>query len=110
MELHILDRIYIPAILPGENNFTDFNLKRNIIKKVAITEEDVAKYEIKEAPEEQKTKWNPVTDRDNPLVVDFTSEELAYLKSACEKLADKPAPDNLWATVEKIYAAALATA
>ena len=49
-------------------------------------------------------------DRENPLIVDFTTEELAYLKSACEKLADKPAPDNLWATVEKIYAAALATA
>ena len=37
---------YIPAILPSENNFTDFNLKRNIIKKVALTEEDAAKYEI----------------------------------------------------------------
>lgn len=110
MELHILDRIYIPAILPSENNFTDFNLKRNIIKKVALTEEDAAKYEITENAEEHQTKWNPVTDRENPLIVDFTTEELAYLKSACEKLADKPAPDNLWATVEKIYTAALATA
>lgn len=110
MELHILDRIYIPAILPSENNFTDFNLKRNIIKKVALTEEDAAKYEITENAEERQTKWNPVTDRENPLIVDFTTEELAYLKSACEKLADKPAPDNLWATVEKIYTAALAAA
>ena len=110
MELHILDRIYIPAILPAENSFMDFNLKREITKKVALTEADAEKYHIKEDAENKRTTWDPALDRDNPLIVDFTPQELAYLKSACEKLADKPAPDNLWATVEKIYAAAQATA
>lgn len=106
MELHIIDRIFIPSILPAENTFMDFNMKREIIKKVAITEADAEKYSIKEDKENQRTTWNAELDRDSPLAVDFTSQELAYLKSACEKLADKPAPDNLWTTIEKIYEAA----
>lgn len=110
MELHIIDRIYIPAILPAENTFMDFNMKREIIKKVGITEEDAKKYHIEEDTENKRTVWDINIDRENPLVVDFTKQELDYLKSACEKLADKPAPDNLWTTVEKIYAAAQAEA
>lgn len=110
MELNIIDRIYIPTILPAENTFMDFNMKRGIIKKVALTEADVEKYHIQEDAENKRTKWDPQIDRENPLVVDFTREELAYLKTACEKLADTPAPDNLWGTVEKIYAAAQPTA
>lgn len=106
MELNIIDRIYIPAILPQENTFMEFNLKRGIINKVSITQEDAEKYHIKEDTKNKRTTWDIDIDRENPLVVDFSREELAYLKSACEKLADKPAPDNLWATVEKIYAAA----
>ncbi len=110
MELHIIDRIYIPTILPAENTFMDFNLKRGIINKVAITQEDVEKYHIEEIKEERRTKWDINVDRENPLMVDFSRDELNYLKAACEKLADTPAPDNLWATVEKIYAAAQAQA
>lgn len=110
MELHIIDRIYIPTILPAENTFMDFNLKRGIINKVAITQEDVEKYHIEENKEERRTKWDIDIDRENPLMVDFSHDELDYLKIACEKLAGTPAPDNLWATVEKIYAAAQAQA
>lgn len=106
MELNVIDRIYIPTILPAENNFMDFNLKREIIKKVSLTEADVEKYNIKEDTENRKTTWDINADRENPLVVEFSKQELDYLKTSCEKLSDKPAPDNLWATVEKIYNAA----
>lgn len=106
MELNIIDRIYIPSILPQENSFMDFNLKRGIINKVALTKEDAEKYNIKEDTENRRTTWDIEADRNNPLIVDFTRAELDYLKAACEKMADKPAPDTLWATVEKIYAAA----
>ena len=88
----------------------DYNLKRSIIKKVGINKEDVEKYNIKEDAENKRTTWDINADRENPHVVDFTEQELAYLKSACEKLSDTPAPDYLWDTVEKIYAAAQATA
>jgi hypothetical protein len=110
MELNVIDRIYIPTILPTENTFMDFNMKREIIKKVALTAEDAKTYNIQEDVENKRTTWDINKDRENPLVVDFSKQELEYLKAACEKLADKPAPDNLWATVEKIYAAVQASA
>lgn len=105
MELNIIDRIYIPSILPAENTFMDFNMKREILKKVTITPDDIEKYNIKEDKENNRTTWDINKDRENPLNVDFSKQELDYLKTACEKLADKPAPDALWATVEKIYKA-----
>ena len=110
MKLHIIDRISIPSILPSENSFMDYNLKRSIIKKVSINKEDVEKYKIKEDAENRRTTWDINIDRENPLVVNFTEQELVYLKNACEKLSDTPAPDYLWDTVEKIYEEAQKTA
>lgn len=105
MKLNILDRIYVPTILPSENTFMEFNLKRSIIQKVTLTPEDVAMYNITEDEANNRTTWDISKDQDCPLDVDFTQQELDYLKRACEMLADKPAPDNLWLTVEKIYSA-----
>lgn len=106
MELNIIDRIYLPTILPAENTFMDFNMKREILKKVSLTPDDIEKYNIKEDKENHRTTWDINKDREEPLHVDFSKQELEYLKSACEKLADTPAPDALWTTVEKVYQAA----
>ena len=70
------------SILPAENSFMDYNLKRSIIKKVGLNKEDVEKYNIKEDTENKRTTWDINADRENPHIVDFTAEELAYLKSA----------------------------
>lgn len=106
MELHIKDRIYIPQLLPQSNNFMGFNLKREIIKKVALTVDDKETYSIEEDKENNRVVWNVEKDREQPLVVDFTKDEIEYLKTACEKLAEAPYPDDFWITVEKIYDAA----
>lgn len=106
MELHIKDRIYIPQLLPQSNNFMGFNLKREIIKKVALTVDDKETYSIEEDKENNRVVWNVEKDREQPLVVDFTKDEIEYLKAACEKLAEAPYPDDFWITVEKIYDAA----
>lgn len=106
MELHIKDRIYIPQLLPQSNNFMGFNLKREIIKKVALTVDDKETYSIEEDKENNRVVWNVEKDREQPLVVDFTKDEIEYLKAACEKLAEAPYPDDFWMTVEKIYDAA----
>lgn len=106
MELHIKDRIYIPQLLPQSNSFMGFNLKREITKKVALTAEDQETYKIKEEQEHNRVVWDVEKDRELPLIVDFTKDELNYLKTACEKLAEAPYPDDFWLTVEKIYNAA----
>ena len=33
----------------------------------------------------------------------FSEEEMAYLKAACEKISDENLPDDMWETVTKLY-------
>ncbi len=106
MKLNIKDRIYIPQLLPVKNSFMGFNLKSSIINKVLITEADRKDYSIVEDPEHGKVTWDSQKDLEQPLDVDFTPQELNYLKEACEALKDAAYPDDLWLIVEKIYNAA----
>lgn len=107
MELHIKERIFIPQLLPQQTaSFIDFNTKREILKKVALTDADKEKYEIVQEKEEQKIVWNAQKDVDEPLVVDFTESEIALMKKACEELPATAYPDDFWLVVEKIYDAA----
>ncbi len=106
MDLHIKDRIYIPQLLPAQNSFMEYNLKREIIKKVALTEKDKAEYSIVEDQEAGKVTWDSKKDMEAPLVVEFTKQEVDYLKKSCESIAASAYPDDIWVTVEKIYDAA----
>lgn len=105
MELKIADRIYIPGILPKKNSYMGYNLKKSIVGKVSITQEEYEKYGIEEVKEEGTIKWDAIKDTECPLVVDFTKEELQYLKNACESLSEQGHDDGVWQTVEKIYSA-----
>lgn len=106
MELNIKDRIYIPQMLPQQGKFMEFNLKRGIINKVIFTEEDKEKYSIVEHQQEGRIEWDRKKDVELPLTVDFTKEELDYMKVSCESIVDSAYPDDFWVTVEKIYDAA----
>lgn len=106
MELNIKDRIYIPRMLPEQGKFMEFNLKRSIIQKVVLTDEDRDKYSIVEHKDEGRVEWDSNKDFECPLNVDFTKEELDYLKNSCEALVESAYPDDFWVTVEKIYDAA----
>lgn len=103
MELHIKDRIYIPQILPQQNSFMEYNLKREIIKKIVLTEKDKEEYAIVEDSQAAKITWDYAKDMNNPLIVDFSKQELEYLKKACESLIETAYPDDFWITIEKIY-------
>lgn len=106
MELHIKDRLFLPQILPVQNSFMDFNLKKSIINKTVISEEERASFNIKEDKEAGKITWDSEKDRVTPLNVEFTKEELDYLRRGCEALASDSYADDFWITVEKIYNAA----
>ncbi len=103
MELHIKDRIFIPQLLPQTNTFMEYNLKREILKKIAITEADRELYAIKEEKDKNRIVWDVEKDSEQPLDPGFTNDEIKFLQSACEKLVDTAYPDDFWATVEKIY-------
>ena len=71
MDLHIKDRLLIPSIFPERGNFMDFNLKKSIARKIAISEQDRKDYEIVEKKEEKRIEWNVQKDAETPLVVEF---------------------------------------
>lgn len=108
MELHIKDRIYLPQLLPTQGSFIEFNLKRSILKKVAINDDERAEYNIQEDKDNGRITWDVNKDLSQPLVIEFTSEELALMRKGCEQFTEKetPAPDDFWSLVEQIYDAA----
>lgn len=104
MKLYIKDRLYFPQLLPAENSYMDFNLKKSIIGKVAITKEDAEKFGIEEDQQAKTIKWDSKKDAENPLEIEFTKEELQYLRKGCESLSETAYPDEFWGVVEKVYA------
>ncbi len=98
MELSIVDRLAIPALLPKEGTFRQYNLKKSILAKIEIGEGERGEVNLRQNPDTNRIEWD--TEKDAPRAVSFTSEEMEYLKDSCEKLADEPQPDYMWATIE----------
>lgn len=101
MELTIKDRLYIPALLPKEGNFKQFNLKKEILRKIEISENERANVGLTENAETKRIEWD--VEKDTPLMVDFSADEKEYLKMVCEKISDENLIDDMWLSVEKVY-------
>ena len=103
MELHLKDRLLIPQIFPEKGIVMEFNLKKSILQKIAITDQDRKDYGINENAQEHRIEWNVTKDKETPLAVDFSKEELEYMRKSCEAIADKQLPDDVWGVVGHIY-------
>lgn len=103
MELFIKDRLYLSQILPEKNSFLEFNIKRSILSKTALTDKEKKHFNLKEDTEAGVLTWDSIKDKEEPTLIFFTKDELDYLKESCESLVSAPYPDDFWATVEKIY-------
>lgn len=101
MELTIKDRLYLPTFLPQKGNFRQFNLKKEVLRKISISEDERKEIELHENEENKRIEWD--VEKETPLHVEFTEEELKYLQEACEKISDEELPDDMWSTVERIY-------
>ena len=101
MELSIKDRLYIPAFLPKEGNFKHFNLKKEILRKIEISDTEKTEVNLRENEETKRIEWD--TEKDIPLTIDFSKDESEYLKEVCEKISDETLPDDMWATVERLF-------
>lgn len=101
MELSIKDRLYLPAFLPAKGTFMDFNLKKEILRKIAISDGERKEINFRENQEDNRLEWD--VEKENPLIVDFTKEEMEYLRRACEKISDEELPDDMWETVKRVY-------
>ena len=101
MELTIKDRLYLPSFLPARGNFKEFNLKKDILRKIAISEDERQEINLRENAEDKRIEWD--VEKERPLLVEFPKEEMDYLKKACERISDEELPDDMWATVETVY-------
>lgn len=101
MELSVKDRLYLPTFLPARGNFKDFNLKKEILRKIAIGDEEREEIGLHENAEDKRIEWD--VEKEKPLNVEFTKEETEYLQKACEKISDEELPDDMWATVARVY-------
>lgn len=101
MELTIKDRLYLPSFLPARGNFKEFNLKKEILRKIAISDDERQEINLRENAEDKRIEWD--VEKERPLLVEFSREEMDYLKKACERISDEELPDDMWATVETVY-------
>ena len=101
MELTIKDRLYLPSFLPARGNFKEFNLKKGILRKIAISDDERQEINLRENAEDKRIEWD--VEKERPLLVEFSKEEMDYLKKACERISDEELPDDMWATVETVY-------
>ena len=101
MELTIKDRLYLPSFLPARGNFKEFNLKKEILRKIAISDDERQEINLRENAEDKRIEWD--LEKERPLLVEFSKEEMDYLKKACERISDEELPDDMWATVETVY-------
>ena len=101
MELSIKDRLYLPNFLLAKGTFMDFNLKKSILRKIEISEEERKEINFRENKEESRLEWD--VEKETPLNVDFSKEETDYLRKSFEKISDEELPDDMWETVKRIY-------
>ena len=101
MELTIKDRLYLPSFLPARGNFKEFNLKKDILRKIAISDDERQEINLRENAEDKRIEWD--VEKERPLLVVFSKEEMDYLKKACERISDEELPDDMWVTVEAVY-------
>lgn len=101
MKLSIKDRLYLPLFLPERGNFKQFNLKKEILRRIVISEGERTEINLHENEDSKRIEWDVA--KELPLHTEFSKEELEYLQSACEKISDQDFPDDMWGTVERIY-------
>ncbi len=103
MKLYIKDRLYFPQILPEKNSFLEFNMKKDMLSRIFIKDEEKEKFNIQENPENNSITWDPKIDKENPLVIEFTKQEMAYIKRGIEMISTTALPDDFWVFIERIY-------
>lgn len=101
MELTIKDRLYLPGILSKEGNYQEYNLKKGILAKIDISEQERKEVNLRKNDQSGYIEWD--VEKDTPIEPLFTHEEMEYLKTSCEKLSDQTLPDEMWSTVEAIF-------
>ena len=101
MELSVKDRLYLPSFFAGTGQLQGLQPQKEILRKIAIPDEERKAIGLHENAEDKRIEWD--VEKEKPLAVEFSGDEMEYLRKACERISDEELPDDMWATVSRIY-------
>ena len=103
-KLLIKERLYLMNVLPQQNSLIEYQLKKSIIQKVEITDDQTLyAHWIAGAVTVTFDAWDAKKDMDNPKEFEFTDQECQYVRKAIEALSDGEHPDEYWIVVMLLY-------
>lgn len=76
-------------------------MKKEILKKIEISDTERDEVNLRENEETKRIEWD--IEKETPLHIDFSTDEMEYLKMVCEKVSDEQLPDDMWISISKIY-------
>lgn len=103
VSLHLKERFYLGNILPQENSLVDFQLKKRIVERIQVTDDEKNDIGFKVNEQDGSATWDARKDFENPREFEFSDDEVKYIRSSIEKLSDGTHPDEYWITVGTIY-------
>lgn len=91
MQLSLSDRIILPTFFPAQGSYAEGIIKRDILKKITLTQDELTKYEVK--TEGQSVTWkNP----EAKFTYEFTDLEVKFIKDLLNQLdKHKELPNSL---------------
>ena len=90
MKLFVQERMLIPNLLPEKGNIIDMTVKRDIVKKVELTQEELTelKLEVKQAANTDNVYYTWDREKDVGIDVELTKKELELLQKQVKTLDD----------------------
>lgn len=88
MKLNLSTRLTILTNLPEQGSLVDQINKRHIKEMFNVSAEDMEFYGIKEGPN-GSIVWDAAKDAEKPMEVEFTEEQLKYMKKVCTMLDEQ---------------------
>jgi predicted RNA-binding protein with PUA domain len=85
MQFHLKDRVILLNILPTKGSFEDLVVREDILKKIAISQEEIATYDIKTDSKGFLT-WR---QQEDTFSFDFTELEKEYVKRVLKEQSEK---------------------
>lgn len=92
MKLSIAERLQLPILYPEKGDHITLTLKADIIKKVSMSQEEIAEVGLK--TEDGKVfSWDPAKATEKEI--DFSDSELELLRKKLKELDDRKELDDL---------------
>ena len=81
VDLSVIERLSLEGFLPEQSSMQDMILKRDIVEKVRLTQEEITEIELKQVDNGIEFKQEKSKDK----AIDFTELEINLLKDGVKK-------------------------